>query len=232
MSFSINHILNGNLISIVEYLNDTPVIENFTIFGINKNNTNTTLTDTEVKNLAESTKDINESMMIENSAKLLKSIINNVISKNQSSLLQALAASNNILISNTKFNGNVTIDGVNQNNTIDLSGNATFAQKIQNDITTEITDEVNKTFKKAAMSSAKNGTSASIGETLGHAMDAVASLGTSFIDNVGKVLDGSASITTGNTITNEKKTSTKNDIKDAFKLNDSFNLTSNRIKAK
>ena len=58
--------------------------------------TRLTLTETEIKNLAETTKDIDQSMMVNNSAKLLKSVINNVVSKNQSSLLQALAASNNI----------------------------------------------------------------------------------------------------------------------------------------
>lgn len=227
MSFSIDNILNGNLTKIIEYLNNGPIVENFMIGGINAGNKNTTLTETQVNNLAETTKDIDESMMIENSAKLLKSVINNVVSKNQSSLLQALAASNNISLEGGKIGKDLNIKNINQQNKIDLSGNATFAQKVQNDITTQITDEVNKTFKKAAMSSATTGTSTSVGETLGKAMDAVASVGTSFMDNAGKVLDGSGSITAGNKTTTESKTSTTKTIKDTFKLNDSFNLTSN-----
>jgi hypothetical protein len=165
--------------------------------------------------------------MIQNSAKLLKSIINNVVSKNKSSLLQALAASNNISISDSKFTKDLNITNITQNNTIDLSGNITVAQKVQNDITTQITDEVVKTFKQAAMSSATTGTSTSVGDTLDNAVNAVAAIGTSFMDNTGKVLDGSLSMIAGNTTTAENKTLTENTLRDIFKLNSSFNLTSN-----
>jgi len=227
MSFSIDHILNGNLSTIVEYLNDGPIIENFAIGGINADNTNTTLTETQIKNLAESTKDVDQSMMIENSAKLLKSVINNVVSKNQASLLQALAASNTISLANADFTRGFTLTNIKQENKMELDATISAQQKIQNDITTQITDEVTKTFKKAASASATTGTSTDIGETLGKAMDAVSAIGTSFIDNAGKVLDGSLGVTAGNKTTNETKTATENSLKDTFKLNDSFTLTSN-----
>jgi hypothetical protein len=226
MSFSIDHILNGNLSTIIEYLNDTPIIENFQIGGITANNKSTTLTDTQIKNLAESTKYIDKSTMITNSAKLLKSVINNVVSKNQSSLLQALVASNNISMDGATIAGDLNLVG-NQDNVIDLSGNVSFAQKVQNEITTQINEEVNKTFKNAAMNSAVSGTSTNIGETLGKAMDAVSSLGTSFIDGAAKILDGSLSINSGNKTTKETKTSTENNLKDTFRLNESFTLTTN-----
>jgi len=226
MSFSIDHILNGNLSTIVEYLNDTPIIENFQIGGLSLNNSNTTLTDTQIKNLTESTKDINKSTMITNSAKLLKSVINNVVSQNQSSLLQALAASNNISINGGTFEGDFNLTA-NQQNKIDLSGNVSFAQKVQNDITTQINENVNKTFKDAAINSTTSGTSTSIGETLGKAIDAVASIGNSFIDNAGKVIDGSLSVNSGNKTKTETKTLTENTLKETFKLDESFTLNTN-----
>jgi len=226
MSFSIDNILNGNLSTIVEYLNDTPIIENFQIGGLSLNNSNTTLTDTQIKNLTESTKDINKSTMITNSAKLLKSVINNVVSQNQSSLLQALAASNNISINGGTFEGDFNLTA-NQQNKIDLSGNVSFAQKVQNDITTQINENVNKTFKDAAINSTTSGTSTSIGETLGKAIDAVASIGNSFIDNAGKVIDGSLSVNSGNKTKTETKTLTENTLKETFKLDESFTLNTN-----
>jgi hypothetical protein len=58
-------------------------------------------------------------------------------------------------------------------------------------------------------------------------MDAVSSIGTSFMDNAGKVLDGSLSITKGNKTTEDTKVTTENVIRDIFKLNDSFHLVSN-----
>jgi len=226
MSFSIDHILNGNLSTIIEYLNDTPVIENFQIGGITANNTSTTLTDTQIKNLSESTKNIDKSTMITNSAILIKSAINNVVSQNQSSLLQALAAANNISFDGVTINGDLNLT-TKQDNEIDVSGNVNFAQKVQNDITTEINETVNKTLKTSAINAATSGTSSSIGDTLGKAMDAVSSIGTSLIDNASKLLDGSLSVNSGNKTTKETKTLTENNLKETFNLDESFTLETN-----
>lgn len=227
MSFYIDYILNGNLYDVMNYLNEEPIIENFMIGGMDAGNKNTTLNETQVKNLADTTRDVNQAMMVTNSAKLLKSVINNVVNKNQSTLLQALAASNNISIAGGNISGNLNLTNIKQQNQIDLSGNISVAQTVQNNITTQITDEVTKTFKKAALDSATTGTSTDIGATLGKALDTVSSLGTSFIDNTGKVIDGSLSMTAGSKTKTETITNTENVLKDTFKLNSTFTVSTN-----
>lgn len=227
MTFSIDYILNGNLSSIVENTNNKPIVENFMIGGINADNTTTTLTENQLKNLSESTQNINESAMITNAAKLLNSVINNVVSKNQATLLQLLAATNNITMSDANIQGDLTIGGIDQTNTIDISANATIAQKIQNDIKTEISDSVTKQFNESSKNAATSGTSTDIGQTFGKAMDAVSAIGTSFIDNAGKIIDGSLSITSGNKTTTEKKNLTENTLKSTYNLNNSFTLDLN-----
>jgi len=225
MSFSIDHILNGNLSIIVEYLNEGPVIE--TLLAINANNTSTTLNESQLKNLSETTKDIDQGMMIQNSAKLLKSVINNVVNKNQASLLQSFSALNDISLENATIQNDLNLKDIDQENTVTLDAKIKNVQTVLNDISTQITSEVSTTFSKAASSSAKSGTSTSIGETLGKAMDAISSIGTSFIDNASKVIDGACGVTSGNKTKKETKTNTENIIKDTFKLKDTFELTSN-----
>ena len=226
MSFSIDHLLNGNLSTIVEYLNDGPIVENF-LGAANIGNKTTTLTETQVSNLTEATKDIDQSMVTNNAAKLIKSVINNVVSNNQSSLLQALAASNNISISGGRFAGDLNLTNIKQQNRIDLTANIDVAQKVQNDITSKITDEVTQEIKKATTAATLTATSTDIGETFGKAMDAVSAIGTSFMDNAGKVIDGALNANMGNKTKTETKTATENSLKDAFNLNDSFTITTN-----
>jgi hypothetical protein len=229
MSFSIDHILNGNLSTIIDYLNDSPNIENFAVGGIISDNTSIKLDKTKISNLSEATKNIDSSMMIENSAKLLKSVINNVVSKNQSSLLQLLSASNNISIANVGGDpsGDLKLTNVNQQNVMDITSLANFAQETTNDITTQITEEASKQFTKTATTSALTATSSSVGDTLGKAMDTVNALGSDFIQGATSVLDGSAAINAGNTSKTTTITETENSLKNTFNLNESFKITTN-----
>jgi hypothetical protein len=227
MSFSIDHILNGNLSTIVDYLNDRPNIENFGILGLNAGNKSKILNQTQITNLSESTKDIDSSMMIENSAKLLSSVINNVVSNNQTALLQLIVASNNISLVNVTGEGDLNIEGVNQQNELQVDSSISSFQKTVNDITTQITDNVAKKFSEKTESSALSGTSSSLEGVIGKALDTVNALGTEFIKTAGTVLDGSLSATMGNKTSNVTKTQTENILKEKFNLKDTFEITSN-----
>jgi hypothetical protein len=227
MSFSLDHILNGNLSTVVNYINEGPIIENFYLGNMGIKNNTKTLTETQIKNLSETNKDIDQSMVVENCTKLLKSIINNVVSRNQSSLLQALAASNTIIFAGATFEGDFTMKGIKQNNEITVDGAIDLVQKIQNDITTEITEEITKNLTKQTISAATTATSTDIGQTLGKAMDGIKEIGTSFMDNAGKVLDGALTATAGNKVSTTTKTNTENILKETFNLDDSFKITSN-----
>ena len=207
--------------------NRTKVIEHFGVGGINIKNTNTTLTETQITNLIETTKDIDESMMIQNCAKLIKSAINEVVNKNQSALLQALAASNNISMSNATIKGDLNVTAITQANTVDITANANFAQKVKNDITTQITDEVSKTFVREATNAASMTSGSNIGETLGKAMDAISNIGESFIEGATDVINGSLTVNKGNETTETTRSNNETKLIDTFKLNSSFQLTAN-----
>jgi len=235
MSFNIDYILNGNLSTIIDYLHDdydvnninNNITEEFGIGAWNSGNKTKTINDTQLKNLNDVTKNIDQSVVVNSVAKLINSSINDVVSQNQSSLLQALIASNNLVLSGANVAGNLNLTNITQQNAVDASANASFAQTVQNDITTKISTTFTTKVKNAATNAAQKGTSSSIGDTLGKAMDTISDLGNNFINTAGKVLDGSLGVTSGNNTTTENRKSVENTLKDTFNLNDSFKLATN-----
>ena len=202
-------------------------VEHFGMFGGNISNKEKSYTETNVKTMVENTNNIDQSMVVDGISKLINNTVNKVVSANQSKLLQAFTASNKISIAGANIKGNFTFTGINQTNTVDISGNANFVQAVQNDISTEITNDISKTISKSAMDTKELASSTSLGDMLSSAIDSVVGLGQAYMDNVGKVLDGSSIVSAGNSTDTTTITNTENNIKNAFNLNNSFKLKLN-----
>ena len=203
------------------------VLEHFGVGEVQINSDETTLTENQITNLVETTKAISDTTVTESCAKLLKSVINNVVNKNQASLLQALAASNSISMANGIIKGDFTLTNFTQENTVNLTANGDFIQKVQNDITTQISEEVKKTFLKEAQNAMSDTSGTDIGETLGKAMDAIADVGSAFIEGATEILEGSLSATVGSDTNETTRNISETKLIDTFKLDSTFKLVAN-----
>jgi hypothetical protein len=188
-------------------------IEHFGMFGSSYGNKVKNKTSTAMKSIVDETDNMDRSTAIKQIASLMSTTINKVVSNNKASLLQALAASNQISISGVQGGGDFVLTGIKQTSKVDLSGNANFVQTVKNDITTQITNEITNNFSKIATDSQHIGIDATKMNP--------------YKPNAAAVLDGSAMMAAGNKTLNTTVSDTETMLKSTFNLNDSFKLDTN-----
>lgn len=188
-------------------------------FGLNFGSKKKVENNTRVKDLKTFEEGIDQSKVVKGVASMLSSAVNKAVSNNTADLLRSIAASNKIQIGSVK-GSSFTLANIKQQNVISQETRGDFAQKVANKVVNDISNVMNDQIKGAAsnnrdkvkksMEDSAKGTN--VGDVLNSAMGAVAS-----ILDVGV---GSSSSTKTNTdITNE--------LKDIFKLDQSFKYEKN-----
>lgn len=198
------------------------VIENFALFGIGGDNTNTTnvtvnktsntnlMTRNQIKDYTTIDNNINRSTLIQNTTKLLSSVVNEVTSSNQASLAQLIEASNTFEMSNVGGDpsGDFNISGINQTAVVDTSIEMntiqTISTKIQNDISKSMLDTIIKTIDDVKNSIINNKTVGNEGTNVGGVVKDIAGVVGKAIDTTGGVVNNAIS-TTGDVLNNLTK---------------------------
>lgn len=181
---------------------------------------------TKIKDLKTIEKNIDQSKVIKGMTALVSSAVTNAVSKNSADLLRSIAASNKISVgkaSGTSF----TLTKIKQTNTVEQETNANFVQqvtnKVINDIGVKLQENIDAAAKQAASDTKKLTSDEKAGTSIGGIIDSVANVAGKGLDTLGKVLQVSA----GNSVDQSTTKDITQEMKDSFKLDQSFKYDKN-----
>ena len=182
-------------------------------------NTTINMDSKRMKDLAEKSKEINQSKVIDGVAKLLSSSITSAVSKNQADLLRTIAVSNEISMEKVKGSSFV-FKGVKQTSTITQETNMDVAQAITNKVTNDISKNLKENIDMAAKTTTtdmkKFEDTSKTGTNYGGVIDSVADAATKLL-----------SMSVGNTTVNKTEEEITKELKEQFKLNQDFKYNKN-----
>ena len=201
---------------------NSQVIESFLDAG-----NSTKLSDsTKIKDLKSIEKNIDQSKVMKGMTAMVSSAVTNAVSKNSADLLRSIAASNKISVgsaSGTSF----TLTNIKQTNTVEQETNANFVQqvtnKVINDIGTKLQESIDMASKQTSEDVKKLTSDEKSGTSIGGIVDSVANVAGKGLDTLGKVL----SLSAGNSVKQDTSKDISQELKDTFKLDQSFKYEKN-----
>jgi hypothetical protein len=187
----------------------------------------TKISDTsKIKDLKTIEKNIDQSKVIKGMTAMVSSAVTNAVSKNSADLLRSIAASNRISVGSAS-GSSFTLTQIKQTNTIEQETNANFVQqvtnKVINDIGSKLQENIDAAAKQAASDTKKLTSDEKSGTSIGGMLDSVANV-------AGKAIDGLASvvqISAGNSVDQSTTKDITQEMKDLFKLDQSFKYEKN-----
>lgn len=181
---------------------------------------------TTIKDLKTIEKNIDQSKVMKGMTAMLSSAITNAVNKNSADLLRSIAASNKISIGSatgTSF----TFTGIKQTNTIEQETNANFVQqvttKIINDIGSKLKENIDMASKQAVSDTKKLTSDEKLSTSYGDVINSIANLAGKGMEELGNIL----SISAGNSVDQSTSRDITQELKDTFKLDQSFKLEKN-----
>jgi hypothetical protein len=181
---------------------------------------------TKIKDLKQIEKNIDQSKVVKGMTAMLSSAVTNAVNKNSADLLRAISASNKISVgsaSGTSF----TLTKINQSNTVEQETNANFVQqvttKVINDIGTKLQENIDMTAKQTSTDTKKLTSDEKSSTSIGGIIDSVANVAGQAIDGLAKTL----SISAGNSVEQNTSKDITQELKDTFKLDQSFKYEKN-----
>jgi len=193
-------------------------------FGLNVGNKTTTSDTISIEKIEELEKSIDQSMVVEGTAKMVSSVVNEVINENIADLNQMIALSNEIDISNAKTDGDYNIKGLYQETTIDDETTIKAQQKIQNkivnDISKKMSNKIKSVIDEAIDQQYSKTEDISEGSDIGSTL---LGLGQVYGNTVADIF--SAGI--GNSTSKTTNTSSIENLKDTYNLDSSFDMKKN-----
>ena len=181
---------------------------------------------TKIKDLKTIEKNIDQSKVMKGMTAMVSSAVTNAVSKNSADLLRSIAASNRISVgsaSGTSF----TLTKIKQTNTVEQETNANFVQqvtnKVINDIGSKLSESIDMAAKQATSDTKKLTSDESSSSSIGGIVDSVAGLAGKAVDGLTKVL----SVSAGNSVRQDTTKDITKELKDMFKLDQSFKYEKN-----
>jgi hypothetical protein len=181
---------------------------------------------TKIKDLKTIEKNIDQSKVMKGMTAMVSSAVTNAVNKNSADLLRSIAASNKISVGSAKGTS-FTLSKITQSNTVSQETNANFVQqvtnKVINDIGSKLSESIDMAAKQSATDSKKLTSDEKAGSSIGGLVDSVANLAGKAIDGLAKTL----SVSAGNSVQQDTSKDITQELKDMFKLDQSFKYEKN-----
>ena len=181
---------------------------------------------TKIRDIQTIEKNIDQSKVMKGLTAMVSSAVTNAVNKNSADLLRSIAASNKISVgsaSGTSF----TLSNIKQTNTISQETNANFVQqvttKVINDIGSKLSENIDMATKQASSDTKKLTTDEKTGSTIGGVIDSIGNVVGTGIETLGKAFQISA----GNSVDQSTTRDITQEMKDSFKLDQSFKYEKN-----
>jgi hypothetical protein len=181
---------------------------------------------TKIRDIKTIEKNIDQSKVMKGLTAMVSSAVTNAVNKNSADLLRSIAASNKMSVNNIS-GGSFTFTKFKQTNTISQETNANFVQqvttKVINDIGSKLSENIDMATKQASSDTKKLTTDEKTSSSIGGVIDSIGNVVGTGIEALGKAFQVSA----GNSVDQSTTRDITQEMKDTFKLDQSFKYEKN-----